>query len=334
MSQIAVNRTSKFVLALFANERLRGRNVERCRLAMCRYRSSIECTSIWPPQSSTTTSSVPYVILQLAFPSSDPKKQSNHNHHGPCFLFLQDPPFFLFYFFFCNSQRKTKSIYRKSLALSTPVRNRLLLRSRNRGPSWQVPYGLTKACGGEFKVDVGEQTNSEVKKQNKKQSQFLLQPITTTNKPITNAYRSKIDTDSVVLVNLWIVHHLLQTVTPILLVLVLLLRLRRTSLPELVTSGLDPHCLVFVIYGMGLPKWSGNFFSAANFKGAYKSLSESRWQMTHLFLSGKLQPTTFGPIALRQSMAWHVLSSGVPVTFPSLKPGPNGVLCVTRVCFL
>jgi hypothetical protein len=155
-----------------------------------------------PPQSSTTTSSVPYVILQLAFPSSDPKKQSNHNHHGHCFLFLQDPQFFLFYFFFCNSQRKTKSIYSESLALSTPVRNRLLLRSRNRGPSWQVPYGLTKACGGEFKVDVGEQTNSEVKKQNRKQTQFLLQPITTTNKTITNAYRSKIDAHSVVLVNL------------------------------------------------------------------------------------------------------------------------------------
>jgi hypothetical protein len=138
MSQIAVNRTSKLVLALFANWRLRGRRVEHCRLTMCRYRSSIECTSTWPPQSFTTTSSVPYVILQLAFPSSDPKKQSNHNHHGPCFLFLQDPQFFLFYFFFCNSQRKTRSIYRKSLAplaTSTPVRNRLLLSSRNRETS-------------------------------------------------------------------------------------------------------------------------------------------------------------------------------------------------------
>jgi len=64
-----------------------------------------------------------------------PKKKSNHNHHGPCFLFLQDHPFFLFSFFFCNSQRKTKLIYRKSLAPSTPVRNRLLLSSRNRGTS-------------------------------------------------------------------------------------------------------------------------------------------------------------------------------------------------------
>jgi hypothetical protein len=72
-------------------------------------------------------------------------------------------------------------------------------------PLWQVPYGLTKASGGDFKVDVGEQTDSEVKKQKKKQSQFLLQPITTTNKTfgsITNAYSSKIDTDSVVLANI------------------------------------------------------------------------------------------------------------------------------------
>jgi len=125
-------------------------------LVMCRYHYSIECTSTWPPQSSTTTSSVPYVILQLAFPSSDPKKQSNHNHNGPCFLFLQDLPFFLFLFLFCNLQRKTKSIYSKSLAPSTPVHNCLLLSSRNRGTSWQVPYRLTKAFGGEFNVDGGE----------------------------------------------------------------------------------------------------------------------------------------------------------------------------------
>jgi hypothetical protein len=99
-----------------------------------------------------------------------PKKTIQSQPPRPCFLFLQDPPFFLFYFFFCNSQRKTKSIYSKSLAPSTPVRNRLLHFSRNRGTCWQVPYGLTKASGGEFKVDVGEQTDSEVKKQKKKQS--------------------------------------------------------------------------------------------------------------------------------------------------------------------
>jgi hypothetical protein len=64
---------------------------------------------------------------------------------------------------------------------------------------------LTKASGGEFKVDVGEQTDSEAKKEKKKQSQLLLQPITTTNKTfgsITNGYSSKIDADSVVLANL------------------------------------------------------------------------------------------------------------------------------------
>jgi hypothetical protein len=64
---------------------------------------------------------------------------------------------------------------------------------------------LTKASGGEFTVDVGEQTDSVVKKQKKKQSQFLLQPITTTHKTfesITNAYSSTIDGDSVFLANL------------------------------------------------------------------------------------------------------------------------------------
>ncbi len=133
-----------------------------------------------------------------------PKKKSNHNHHMPCFLFLQDLPFFLFYFFFCNLQQKTKSIYNKSLASLTPIHNRLFLSSQNRRTSWQVPYGLTKASKGEFKVDVGEQTDSEVKKQKKKKSQFLLQPFTTTNKTfgsISNAYSSKIDADSVVLAN-------------------------------------------------------------------------------------------------------------------------------------
>jgi hypothetical protein len=72
-------------------------------------------------------------------------------------------------------------------------------------PLWQVPYALTKASGGVFNVDVGEQTDSEAKKQKKKQSQFLLRPITTTNKTlgsITNAYSSKIDADSVILANL------------------------------------------------------------------------------------------------------------------------------------
>jgi hypothetical protein len=95
------------------------------------------------------------------------KKKSNHNHHRPCFIFLQDPPFFLSYFFFCNSQQKTKSIYNKSLAPSTLVHNRLLVSSRNQRTSWQVPYILTKVSGREFKVDVGEQTDSEVKKQKK-----------------------------------------------------------------------------------------------------------------------------------------------------------------------
>ncbi len=147
-----MNCTLKFVLTLFANYKLRGQRVERHRLAMCRYCSSIECTSTWPSQSSTTTSSVPYVILELAFPSLDTRKKSNHNHHGLCFLFLQDLPF-LFYFFFCNSQQKTKSIYNKSLAPSTPIHNRLLNFSRNQRAYWQVPYGLTKASGGEFKVD-------------------------------------------------------------------------------------------------------------------------------------------------------------------------------------
>jgi hypothetical protein len=96
-------------------------------------------------------------------------------------------------------------MYSKSLAPSTPVRNRLFPSSRNRGTSWQVPYVLTKASRGEFKVDVEEQTDSKVKKQKKKQSQFLLQPITTTNKTfgmITNAYSSKIHANSVVLANL------------------------------------------------------------------------------------------------------------------------------------
>jgi hypothetical protein len=71
---------------------------------------------------------------------------------------------------------------------------------------------LTKAFGREFKVDVGEYINSNVKKEKKKQSQFLLQLITTTNKTfglITNAYTYKINVDSITFANLWIFHHLL-----------------------------------------------------------------------------------------------------------------------------
>jgi hypothetical protein len=131
MSQIAVNRTSKLVLALFANWRLRGRRVEHCRLAMCSYRSSIKCTSTWHPQSFTTTSSVPYVILQLAFPSSDPKKNPITTTAGLAFFSFK-------ILSSSYSQRKTKSIDSKSLtplATSIPVRNRLLLSSRNRGTS-------------------------------------------------------------------------------------------------------------------------------------------------------------------------------------------------------
>jgi hypothetical protein len=76
--------------------------------------------------------------------------------------------------------------------------------SKPRTP-WQVPYGLTNVFGGEFKVDVGECINSSVKKQMKKQSQFLLQLITTTNKTfklITNAYTYTIEVDCIVLTNL------------------------------------------------------------------------------------------------------------------------------------
>jgi hypothetical protein len=64
---------------------------------------------------------------------------------------------------------------------------------------------LTKAFRGEFKVDVGEHINSNVKKQNKKQLQFLLELIITTNKTfglITNVYTYKIDTYSIILANL------------------------------------------------------------------------------------------------------------------------------------
>jgi len=123
----------------------------------------------------------------------------------PCFLFLQDLPFFLFYFFFCNLQQKIKSIYNKSLASLTPIHNRLFLSSQNRRTSWQVPYGLTKTSKGEFKVDVGEQTNSKVKKQKKKQSQFF---FTTDHYNKQNLqidykfYSSKINQDFVVFTNL------------------------------------------------------------------------------------------------------------------------------------
>jgi hypothetical protein len=80
-------------------------------LAMSRYRSSIECTSTWPPQSSAATSSVPYVILQRAFPSSDPKMQSNHNHHTglACFSFKILLSSYNFFSFAIRNERLNQS---------------------------------------------------------------------------------------------------------------------------------------------------------------------------------------------------------------------------------
>ncbi len=131
-----------------------------------------------------------------------PKKKSNHNHRGPCFLFLQRSSVLPIRNERVNQSTENPQHHQQH---QSPYATVFFFLLEIEEPLWQVPYGLTKASGGEFKVDVGEQTDSEAKKEKKKQSQFLLQPITTTNKTfgsITNAYSSKIDADSVILANL------------------------------------------------------------------------------------------------------------------------------------
>jgi hypothetical protein len=88
-----------------------------------------------------------------------------------------------------------------------------------------------------------------------------------------------------------------------------------TSIPELVTSGLHPHWLVLVTCGMELPTLSGNYSSAPNCEGPYKTLQNL--DDTHMCCSVQsynawlLAPLHCDPY---KSTAWHVLSSAVPVT--------------------